>query len=161
MYLRGREEEWGGVGWGGRVSYQIWLLIRSRGDVHVEAGHGLHDADLEVREVDELLGHEAVHLGVTGGALHDVSLSGLVGHGDGGDHVRAKVDGKDEDGGQRQGNGEDRLRNEGGDLGNVGRHCASKKIVSGGRAKRAQKRAGGGGAPTASFFLLCERAPKS
>lgn len=35
----------------------------------VEAGGGLDNADLQVREDDELLGHEAVHSGVPGVCL--------------------------------------------------------------------------------------------
>mmetsp|Transcript_18870 Transcript_18870/g.38698 ORF Transcript_18870/g.38698 Transcript_18870/m.38698 type:complete len:959 (+) Transcript_18870:1132-4008(+) len=88
--------------------------------VHVEASHGLHDADLKVREVDELLGDEAVDLGVTGGPLHDVSLSGLVGHGDSRDHVGTEIDTEDEDGGKGQRDLEKHLRDEGRDLGDVG-----------------------------------------
>ena len=95
----------------------------------VKPGEGLDHADLEVREDDELLGHEAIDVSVTRRALHDVGLRRLPRHRNGGDHVGAEVHAKDEHGAERERALERDVREERGDLRDVGRERVRDRLL--------------------------------
>ncbi len=71
-------------------------IVLHHPEVSIEASDSLHDSDLEVREGDKLRVNQVVHLSVTRLASHDIELCVLVGEGDSGDHIGAKVNTEDE-----------------------------------------------------------------
>merc|ERR1719445_3015995 len=104
-------------------------ILTENDKVDEEASRGLDHPDLAVGHGDQTLVDELVRERVPWRSLHDVRLSLLVGHRDGGHHVRAKVDAEDGDGAKGQGHVSQDEEEEGGDLRDVGGQSVSDGLL--------------------------------
>jgi len=88
--------------------------------VNEETSRCLDHTNLTVGHGDQTFVYKFVSEWISGLPLHDVGLSLLVSHGDGGHHVSSQVNTEDCDGSKRQGDISKNEKKEGRDLGNIG-----------------------------------------